>query len=111
MWIFLSDSFLSIIAHHHKPDVLIVRGRAQGDVERVFPDARVTHTPERDYPYRAEIAREQVASAIARKIQDIQYTNFKDSVSEHDRHDVYFQVWESMVGFQQTRRTRRIRRP
>ena len=40
MWIFLSDSFLSIVAHRDKPGVLLVRARRAGDIEAVFPDVK-----------------------------------------------------------------------
>ena len=36
MWVFLSDAFLSIVAHRDDPDALLVRARRQGDIECVF---------------------------------------------------------------------------
>ncbi len=103
MWIFLNDSFLSVVAHHDDPGLLLVRARIAGDIERVFKDARVSHTPEHDYAYRAEIARECVAAVLARRIEEIDYPNFKNSVREHDRHNVYMDVWLKMAEFQRRR--------
>jgi hypothetical protein len=41
MWIFLNDSFLSIVANRELAGVLLVRARKEGDIEAVFPDATV----------------------------------------------------------------------
>jgi hypothetical protein len=41
MWVFLNDSFLSIVAHRTEPGVLLVRARTAGDIEAVFPQAHV----------------------------------------------------------------------
>lgn len=109
MWIFLNDSFLSIVAHHDDPELLLVRARAAGDIERVFKDARVSHTPGHDYAYRAEIAREHAGAVLARRIEQIDYPNFKSSVRERDRHDVYMDVWQKMVEFQEYTSARRPR--
>ncbi len=104
MWIFLNDSFLSIVAHQDRPGFLLVRARAKGDIERVFQQAAVR--PGHDYAYRAEIEREQVTAILARRIEGIDYPNFKNSVRERDRHDVYMDIWEKMLAFQDRRRAR-----
>lgn len=100
MWVFLSNAFLSIVAHRDKPDVLLVRARARPDIKRVFPAARVTTLATADYRYRAEISREVVAAAIADQVLGIDYPNFKNSVSEDPRHDAYVSVWTAMMRFQ-----------
>lgn len=96
MWIFLSDSFLSIIEDLDNPNNLMVRARIEGDIERVFPGAAVTHTPDHDYYYRTSLPKKDVAARIAEKIAAIDYHNFKNSVKERERHDAYFDVWEIM---------------
>ena len=108
MWICLNNAFLSIIAPTAgttaaKSGVLIVRARCKGDIEDVFPDASVTHTPNRDYAFRATIGREAVADAIAAQARQIDYGNFKDSVTECDRHDAYFEIWKAMNCLQHAR--------
>jgi hypothetical protein len=108
MWICLSNAFLSIVAPSTgttaaQNDELIVRGRCKGDIEAVFPDADVTHTPDRDYAFRASIKRQAVANAIAAQVRGIAYGNFKDSVTEDDRHDAYFDVWRAMNRLQHAR--------
>ncbi len=96
MWIFLNDSFLSIVANRDLSGVLLVRARKAGDIEAVFPDASVRKGEGTDYRFRADVPAEQVAAALTRRVNAIDYTNFKDSVSGRNRHDAYFEVWEVM---------------
>ena len=105
MWIFLSDSFLSIVAHREQPDMLLVRARSAGDIEAVFYGAKVEHTPDRDYHYRAILPREEVGRVLAGRVEGIDYGNFKNSVRDADRHTFYFRAYNAMLAFgQQVRR-------
>jgi hypothetical protein len=110
MWIFMSGSFLSIVASRGVPGELLVRGRAKGDIERVFKDARVKTTPANDYRFRAWIPAPEVVKVIAAQICAIDYDNFKASVKEADRHDAYFSVWSAMNNFQSDRARHRRRK-
>jgi hypothetical protein len=96
MWLFLNDSFLSIVAHRDKPGVLLVRARQAGDIEAVFPDAKTWVDENADYPHRAEVVAEAVAQAVAERARGISYDNFKNSVRERGRHDAYMRVWDAM---------------
>lgn len=104
MWIFLSDSFLSIVSEG-EPSFLLVRARARGDIERVFPSTSVAvnETPLADYRFRASVPTLEVAQVIARQVAGISYSNFKDSVKSDDRHDTYLAVWTEMMAFQRSR--------
>lgn len=95
MWIFLNDAFLSIVDKSKGlHDKLTVRARFKGDIETVFGDkVKVFKLPKSDYAYRALIDRKIVAEKIAESIMNIRYSNFKDSVIEDWRHDVYLDVW------------------
>jgi hypothetical protein len=99
-WIFLNNSFLSIVSPNGKRGALLVRARVAGDLEAIFPDARVTETPARDYRFRATIPRDAVAKAVASQVLGIDYKNFKGSVPDTDRHDAYMKVWCTMNGYQ-----------
>jgi len=96
MWIFMNDSFLSIVAHQKQADSLLVRARHDGDIEAVFPKTKVVEGAGTDYQYRAAIPRTEVAQAIAARLESITYRNFKDSVTDRTRHHGYFGVWEVM---------------
>lgn len=96
MWLFTSNSFLSIVEHDHDPSLLHVRARLAGDIQEVFPGADVIETPTADYRFRTSLPRERVAEAMARMVREIDYTNFKNSVSDPNRKDHYIKVWEVM---------------
>lgn len=106
MWVFMSDSFLSIVAHREHADFLLVRARAEGDIEKVFPQAKVHYTPTHDYAYRAILPRPVVAKALALYAEGIDYTNFKNSVHDRDRHGFYFAAYNALLGL-----GRKLRRP
>jgi len=99
MWIFVNDAFLSIVQHNRRKTMMMVRARVRGDIETVFPGARVSVTPQHDYPFRAVISRKAVVSAMATEVNRIDYYNFKNSVAEDDRHDAYFKVWTAMYNY------------
>jgi hypothetical protein len=100
MWIALNNSFLSIVRKQPRDKFLTVRARVAGDIERVFPDAKVQVGGGTDYKFRAQIGDKVVADAIAKQIKGISYGNFKDSVQDDDRHDAYFNVWRAMMAMQ-----------
>ena len=101
MWICLNDAFLSIVADHAHPGYLLVRARRQGEIEKVFPDAIVLRNVGSDYRYRAFIPRSQVALALVERLEAIDYGNFKNSVRDADLHDAYYQIWRTMVRYQE----------
>jgi hypothetical protein len=96
MWVFLSDAMLSIVEDRDDARRLLVRARLPGDLERVFITAEVVETPVADYRYRASILRSEVAEAMDREVEAIDYDNFKDSVDDADRHRAYLQVGGAM---------------
>ncbi len=99
MWIFLNNSFLSIVADPIS-DCLLVRGRIKGDIERVFPDAEVVEGAGTDYRFRTFLPRVTVANALAYASSGMNYGNFKGSVKERERHDEYMKVWRVMESWQ-----------
>lgn len=108
MWIFLSNSFLSIVDKGDPSDsTLLVRARNAGDIEAVFPHAEVIEGGGTDYGFRARIDREQVAQIMADQVRAVTYPNFKSTVRERERHDAYMGVWDAMYSFQEGDRRRR----
>ena len=101
MWLFTQQAFLSIVDKGDPSGkTLLVRARRAGDIERVFPDADVQTGGGTDYGFRAHIDREHVAGALAEAIRAINYSNFKATVTELDRHDAYLDVWQVMYAYQ-----------
>jgi hypothetical protein len=97
MWLFLNNSALSVVQHRDKKDVLLVRSRVQGDIERAIPEAQVWEDHEADYMYRAEVNRDDFKQALGRAVDSIDYGNFKASVPDTKRHTAYMNVWGAMV--------------
>jgi hypothetical protein len=101
MWICLNNAFFSIVDTNIAGDKLLVRARRKGDIERVFPGAKVTRTPGRDYLYRAPVSREDVALTIADQVRNITYDNFKNSVRDDKLHTAYSGFWHIMSRVQE----------
>ena len=98
MWIVLNKSFLSIVKNRNNENQLLVRARVNGDIEKVFPDADIFQDKDADYKYRSYIDREVVANAIGKELLNINYDNFKSSVSKDDgiRGNAYMKVWMAL---------------
>jgi hypothetical protein len=100
MWVFTNKAFLSIVADYDDPKRLLVRGRFPDDIKTVFPEAEVSETPEADYRFRAFLPRRIVAARLADVVNDIDYPNFKGSVGQHWRHELYMKVWRILFSAQ-----------
>ena len=103
MWIFLKNSFISIVQKPEDTDgMLTVRARVKGDIERAFPDTKVKVTKGQgtDYLYRARIPREIVAAVISNQIMDLNYPNFKGDIKNDAHHDACMAVWNVMCRHQ-----------
>lgn len=100
MWIMLNDCFFSIVAKDCGRDELMVRARRPGDIEKLFPKAKVTEYTASDYHYRAAVKRTDLAAALAAEVDGITYSNFKDSVRDRPLHDAYLSVWHAMARLQ-----------
>ena len=61
--------------------MLTVRARIEGDIERVFPDAKVQANK-------------------GTQAMSVSYPNFKRTVEDRKRHDAYMGVWSAMYGAQ-----------
>lgn len=107
MWLCLKDAFLSVVHKDCKPDELMVRARRSGDIEKMFPGAKVKKGGGTDYLYRAVIKREEIAKAMTDYIMNIDASNFKNSVTDDDLHSAYFGVWRSLMALQEPKRNHR----
>lgn len=96
MWIFTSKSFISIVQKPGDTDLLTVRARIIGDIEAVFPGARVEVNQGTDYKYRAKVPRQEVATALHDQVMALTYSNFKNTVKEKKHHLAYMDVWTVM---------------
>ncbi len=99
MWVFLRDSYLSIVQHDSESRLLRVEARVRGDIERVFPEADVAEDETSDYRFRAAIHRDRVAQAMSLRINQLTYTDFVGGMSDEDddRREAYITVWARMA--------------
>ncbi|EGD6457267.1 hypothetical protein IAJ44_004328 [Salmonella enterica] len=100
MWLFSSQSFLSVVQHSTNPAILVVRARRPGHIEKMFPDAAVVTLDGRDYQFRAELPREVVAERMHQYVMEMTATNFKNSVTDKVYHDACYGVWSCMEKIQ-----------
>ena len=80
MWLYFKHAALSIVENKFDVDCLLVRSRVTGDIENIFPNAKVFENTGTDYRYRAMIPRHEVAERIYHEVMGINYTNFKASL-------------------------------
>jgi hypothetical protein len=95
MWLILNDSFLSIV--RDKGGELLVRARRRGDIVSVFPKARIITRAGTDYQFRAVVKQADVETAMTQELRRIDYANFKDSVPDKGRHDIYLTIWSALA--------------
>lgn len=104
MWVTLNNAFVSIVEHRDDPDLLIVRARVEGDIERFFcryPDRPAVEVNEAaDYRFRVTVKREAVEDAMVAAVRRITYPNFKDSIKAAWRSGLAMRVWSIWHGEQ-----------
>ena len=102
MWLFCKSGFFSAVQHKECSDLIHVRARFEGDLESLcaihgIDGVTVTHTPDNDYPYRADFPREDWRDICLREADAIDYTNFKNEVHDGTSRDpAYMAVWAAM---------------
>lgn len=103
MWIFLNDAFLSVVADKDNPTgpKLLVRARRIGHIEQAFPEAEVFQMAGSDYAFRAWIDRKEVARVMAERVNQLDYSNFKNAIEEQAYHDAALEAWFAMRDYQQ----------
>lgn len=93
MWLSLNNAFLSIVKDADREGHLLVRARVRKHLQRVFPGAPILTLKDRDYRFRVSVPREMVARMLVEKVEDLEYTNFKDSVKDEDLSRMYHLWW------------------
>lgn len=100
MWLYCQFGFYSVV---HKPpgnkDELLVRTRSRVDIdtlqktlkEKYQFDGEVIDSPKADYAHRMTVPRETFASFMSGIAMEMNYDNFKNTISRNDykRHEAY----------------------
>lgn len=101
MWVFTQTGYISVVDYHQKPGYLTARSRDRQSLEplREIADSTIDFTPMRDYQYRTLIKREDLQTFLTQQVEAIDYSNFKDRVSDvlgSDFHHACGDVWVAM---------------
>ena len=102
MWLFTKSGFFSAVQHKDNPELIHVRSRFKGDLERLWKryldgDPKVEFTPYNDYPFRMDIPRSDWANIVQQEAENIDYDNFKNAVHDGtDRDRAYMGVWHEL---------------
>jgi hypothetical protein len=107
MWLCFNDGFLSAVADKNNPARLMVRARRKKDLLNVFGDVEIIENAGTDYRWRTFIERKAFAALVASRVENIKYTNFKNSVGDHDMHDLYLKFWSMHHRYQEQDVTKR----
>lgn len=93
MWLCFNDGFVSVVKDKLNIDELVVRSRRPEILSRLFPDRKVTTLAVSDYKYRTYCSKAELSKIMVDRIDDIEYTNFKNSTADRDLHDLYSDMW------------------
>ena len=93
MWICFNDGFVSAVEHRDSPDILMIRARRREILENLFPGEDVVEGGSTDYQYRVVVAKTAFADVVSKRISEISYPNFKDSVEDLELHQLYEKFW------------------
>jgi hypothetical protein len=100
MWFCFSDGFISAVQHRDDPATLVVRARRRDILDVLFPEYKVIVGGSTDYNYRVFIDKKDFNDIVSRRIQAIDYANFKNSVEDDDLHQLYADFWQLHYEYQ-----------
>lgn len=107
MWIALPNSFVSVVEKHGDPEFLQVRARTKKHLVNFLEDVPYEIVEdkkgEKDYRWRAIVAKPVVADLVHRKVLAIDWTNFKDraKVEDPDLATMYGYWWYDHFSLQE----------
>lgn len=94
MWICFNDGFVSVVKDKLNINELVIRARRKDILETLLPGKEITTLTVSDYKYRTYCSKEEFSKLLVDRVSDIEYTNFKDSTTDPDLHDLYGDMWQ-----------------
>lgn len=99
MWLFSKHGFFSAVQNYNDENLIHVRARFKGDLERLCKtygvEPNVVETPHGDYPLRMDFDRKKWGEIVKGEAEAIDYINFKNAVHDGTERDyAYFKVWD-----------------
>jgi len=103
MWFCFNDGFVSVVSDNRDPARLLVRARQKQALLNILGnDVEVVENTGSDYRWRTFVDRKRFSALIAARVEDVDYTNFKNSVKDMDLHDLYMEFWALHRRYQDT---------
>ena len=105
MWIFTKHGFFSAVQNKFDANLIHVRARYEGDLERLCKtygvEPKVVRTPEGDYPLRMDFDRQKWGEILKGEGEAVDYTKFKPAVHDGTIRDrAYMSVFNTMWKYQ-----------
>jgi hypothetical protein len=110
MWLRTPFGFVSIVEtpEDRPAGMRTGRARVRGDIEALrtkylLEMTEIVATPERDYAFRGRVTKQALGAAMARIVQDIDYSHTRTAVAQrmgYAREQVYYEVAEILSGLQ-----------
>ena len=99
MWVFTNHGFYSIVKIlDTNPEKFWIRSRRKEHLNTYFSEERILESNGSDYQYRVEISKEELSEIFSYLPQEIDYTNFKDSIKDKPLHHAAKLVWLGVYG-------------
>lgn len=99
MWVFTNHGFYSIVRIlDTNPEKYWVRSRRKEHLTTYFSEERILYTHATDYQYRVELDKEELDDIFSNLPNEIDYTNFKDSIKNIELKDAAHHVWHDIYG-------------
>ena len=99
MWLFTNHGFYSIVKIlDTNPEEFWIRSRRKEHLTTYFSEERIICTHATDYQYRVTINKEELIDIFTHLPQEIDYTNFKDSIQDKELKDAAHYVWHDIYG-------------
>ena len=98
MWVFCEDGFFSAVALNKKQ--VVVRGRFFADLINLLAKlnikTKIIQNPHRDYRYRIIVDKTTWGDYLKQAAERIDYPNFKATMTDDARHDLYLKIWVAL---------------
>ena len=103
MWIFFKEGMVSIVQHEHDKDIILIRARTKAALHAFCSviELGVIRDKDFDYEYRIFMLRSDFEKILLEKTREIDYTNFKDSITDNRWKIICNNVWATVKYYYQ----------
>ncbi len=101
MWMFTTKGFLSIVQHKDMPHHFQVKSRVPEPLRELWPDREIEVIHWADYRYRITLPKDEVIPVLAKEIESVLYTSFKDECRDDEAYyHALTSIWTTMYRYQ-----------